>query len=98
LAFATCHFALSLLIGVACLLYFSASAMSDAYHSAPSWVNALFALLWVLQTPAAAVETVALRHSQHGADSLLLGGLGILWSLALGYAVPWITQALRKEK
>jgi hypothetical protein len=62
LAFATCHFTLSLVIGVACLLYFWASAMSDAYHPAPSWVNALFALLWVLQTPAAAVETVALRQ------------------------------------
>ena len=98
LAFATCHFALSLAIGVACLLYFWGTAMSDAFHSTPSWVNALFALLWFLQTPAAAVEAAALRHSQHGADWLLLSGLGALWSLALGYVVPWISQALRKEK
>ena len=72
--------------------------MSDAYHPDPPWVEALVAVLWVLQTPAAAVETVALRHSQHGADWLLLGVLGLLWSLALGYAAPWIIQTLRKEK
>jgi hypothetical protein len=98
LAFGTCHLALSVLIVAVWALYFRTAAMSDAYHAAPSWVNALFALLWVLQTPAAAVETVGLRHSQHGADCLLLGGLGILWSFALGYAVHWIKRAFDKNR
>jgi nitrate reductase gamma subunit len=58
----------------------------------------LFALLWVLQTPAAIVETLTLRHSQHDADSLLLGALGVLWSFALGYALPWIKRAFDKDR
>jgi len=98
LAFAACHFAFSLVIGVACLLYFWAGAMSDYPPSEPSWIKALFALLWVLQTPAAIVETLTLRHFQHDADSLLLGALGVLWSVALGYIVLWLIWCLRNRK
>jgi hypothetical protein len=94
LAFATCHFALSLLIGVACLLYFWSGAMSDSALSSPSWIKLSFALLWVLQTPAAIVETLTLRHFQHDADSLLLGAMGVLWSIALGYVVPFLIRCI----
>ena len=95
LGFATCHFALSLAIFVVCLLYFAGTAMSDAYHPAPSWINALFALLWVLQAPASAIETAALRHSEHGGNWLWVGVLGVLWSLFLGYFLPFLIRSFR---
>jgi hypothetical protein len=98
LNFAASHFAISLTIGLVCLLYFYGAGLSDTYQPDPPWIKALRALLWVLQTPAAAFETLALRHSQHGANVLFLCALGVLWSLALGYAVPWIKRALSKDR
>jgi len=83
--FVVCHFAASLLIGGVCFLQYSGTALSDAYHPDPAWIKALLALLWVLQTPATVVHSVALRHSRHGANWQVLGMLGILWSLFLGY-------------
>ena len=98
LNFAASHFAISLIIGLVCLLYFYGAGLSDAYHPDPPWIKALLALLWVLQTPAAVFEPLALRHSQHGANVLFLCVLGVLWSLALGYAFPWIKRTLSKDR
>jgi len=98
LNFAASHFTISLVIGLVCLLYFYGAGLSDAYHPDPPWIEVLIAALWLLQAPAAAFETVALHHSQHGANVLLLCALGFLWSLVLGYAIPWIARSLRKEK
>src|SRR5579859_6364801 len=91
LNFAANHFYISFSIGLVCLIYFYSTGLSDAYYPDPSWVKALVAVLWVLQTPVAVFETLALRHSPLGANVLLLCVLGSLWSLALGYAVSWIT-------
>ena len=98
LNFAASHFTISLAIGVVCLMYFYGAGLSDAYHPDPPWVKALVALLWVLQLPVAILETVALRRSHHGANVVLLCVLGLLWSLALGYAVPWIKRTPRNGK
>lgn len=97
LNFAASHFAICFIIGLVCLFYFYGAGLSDAYHPEPSWVKALVAVLWLLQTPVAVFETTALRHSQHGANVLLLYMLGFLWSLSFGYVVPWITRAFRAK-
>jgi hypothetical protein len=98
LNFAASHFAISFIIGLVCLFYFYGAGLSDAYHPDPPWITALVAALWVLQPPVAAFETIALHHSQHGANVLLLCVLGFLWSLALGYAVPWIKRVFDKSR
>src|SRR5207244_5920501 len=72
LNFAASHFAISFAIGLVCLLYFYGTGLSDAYHPDSPRIKVLVAALWVLQPPAAAFQTVALHHSQHGADVLLL--------------------------
>lgn len=96
-AFAANHFVVSLVLGVICLMQFYGAGLSDAYHPTPLWVLILVALLWVLQLPVAIFETVMLRHSQHGANVLLLCVLGFLWSLALGYIVPWCAKFIRNK-
>ena len=95
---AASHFMVSLIIGVICLLQFYGAGLSDAYHPEPLWVNVLVALLWVLQLPVAAYEAVALRHSQHGANVLLLCAFGFLWSLVVGYGAVWLADSIRKQK
>jgi hypothetical protein len=97
-AFAANHFVVSLVLGVICLMQFYGAGLSDAYHPTPLWLLILVALLWVLQLPVAIFETVMLRHSQHGANVLLLCVLGFLWSLCLGYLVPWMRQTFRSRK
>jgi len=97
LNFAASHFAISFIIGLVCLMYFYGAGLSDVYHPNPFWVKALVAVLWVLQLPVAVFETVALRHSQHGAKVLLLCVLGFLWSLALGYIVPFSIRCLKNR-
>lgn len=97
LAFATNHFVVSLILGAICLMQFYGAGLSDVYHPEPLWVKILVALLWVLQLPVAIFETVALQHSKHGANVLLLCALGFLWSLCLGYLVPWLVQMFRSR-
>lgn len=97
LSFAASHFAVSFVISLVCLVYFYGAGPSDAYHPDPSWVRALVAVLWILQLPVAALETVALRHSRQGANVLLLCVLGFLWSLTLGYIVPSLIRFLRNR-
>jgi hypothetical protein len=99
LTFAAAHFTLSLLLAITCVMYGYGAALSDTYHSDPPWMRAVMLGLWALQLPVAALEALALRPSgSHGISALLLCVLGLFWSVSLGYAVPWITQALRKEK
>jgi hypothetical protein len=74
------------------MMYFFGAALSDAYYPDPSWIKILVAALWILQLPVAAFEAVALHHSKHGANVLLLCALGFLWSLALGYAFAWMKR------
>ena len=95
--FAANHFAVSLIIGLICLLHFYGAGLSDVYHADPFWIKLFVASLWVLQTPVAIFENAALQHSKLGANVLLLCSLGFLWSLCLGYLVPWVVQAVRNR-
>jgi uncharacterized membrane protein (UPF0182 family) len=97
LNFAANHFATSFVIGLVCLLYFYGAGLSDVYHPDPFWIKLLVVLLWVLQLPVAIFETIALQHSKFGANVLLLCVLGFLWSLCLGYLVPWLVQIVRNK-
>lgn len=98
LTFAANHYVMSVILGVICLLQFYGAGLSDVYYPQPLWVKILLALLWVLQSPVAILETIALQHSKQGANVLLLGVLGFLWSLCLGYLVPWMVQTFRSRK
>ncbi len=97
LSFAANHFAVSFIIGLVCLLHFYGAGLSDVYHPNPFWIKLLVALLWVLQTPVAIFENAELQHSKLGANVLLLCVLGFLWSLCLGYLVPWLVQVVRNK-
>jgi steroid 5-alpha reductase family enzyme len=91
LRFAAGYFALTLLIGFVCFMYSFGAGLSDGYYPDPPWIKVLMAALWGLQLPVAAFGAVMV-HAKHGVNLLLLAMLGFLWSLALGYAFPWIRR------
>ena len=97
LSFAANHFGVSFIIGLICLLHFYGADLSDVYHADSFWIKLLFALLWMRQAPVPIFENAALQHSKLGANVLLLCLLGFLWSLCLGYLVPWIVHAFRNK-
>jgi len=91
------HFSVSFALGIVWLGCVWGQGLSDSYQDDPLWLKILIGVLWILQTPAAVLETIFRRSSPFGASFFLLIIVSILWSVLLGYAFCWIKKRSRSR-